>query len=66
MYPKTHFMLETNGNWKGILMSQMRIGRKFVKHNGNLQTQPCGENFVERMLLGSLLHHHRKTPREGY
>lgn len=53
-------MLETNGIWKGILMSQVRIGRTFVKHNGNLQAQPCGENFVGRMLLGSLLHHHRK------
>lgn len=53
-------MSETNGKWKGILISQMRIGRKFVKHNGNLQAQPCGENCVGRMLLGSLLHHHRK------
>ncbi len=60
LYTKTHFMSETNGKWKGILVSQMRIGRKLVKHNGNLQAQPRGENFVGRMLLGSLLHHHRK------
>ncbi len=58
LYPKTQLMSETNGKWKGILVSQMRIGRKFVKHNGNLQAQP--DNFVGRMLLGSLLYHHRK------
>lgn len=31
-------MLETSGKWKEILISQMRIGMEFVKHNENLQS----------------------------
>jgi len=39
----------------------MTIGWNFVRHNGNLQAQPCGEDSVGRMLSGFFFFYHSNT-----